>query len=72
MNRGNMDLSVVIPTYNQADLLAECLRSSQHQSLASHSFEIIVVDDGSTDHTPAVAPEFAVSPVKVTAIHSSS
>ena len=42
--------SVVIPTYNRAELLAETLASVFQQRLAS--FEVLVVDDGSTDHTP--------------------
>ncbi len=63
-----MDLSVVIPTYNQADLLAECLRSFQHQTLPPHTFEIIVVDDGSTDHTPATLREFTAPPLGVIGI----
>ncbi|MCC6488988.1 MAG: glycosyltransferase family 2 protein [Candidatus Hydrogenedentes bacterium] len=42
-------LSVVIPTWNHRDLLAECLKSLAAQS--RQAGEIIVVDDGSTDDT---------------------
>jgi glycosyltransferase involved in cell wall biosynthesis len=42
-------VSVVIPTYNRADLLGEALESVFAQSFAD--YEIIVVDDGSTDDT---------------------
>lgn len=59
-----MDLSVVVPTYNQADLLRESLRSLVDQTLPKEAYEIIVVDDGSTDHTTAVLREFG-PPVKV-------
>jgi GT2 family glycosyltransferase len=59
-----MDLSVVIPTYNQADLLKESLRSLVDQSLLTDAYEIIVVDDGSTDHTATVLREFG-PPVRV-------
>jgi len=51
------DLSVVIPTYNQADLLRECLRAIREQTLDPSAYEIIVVDDGSTDHTARVLGE---------------
>ena len=44
-------ISVIIPTYNRADLLTESIKAIQSQSYAVH--EIIVVDDGSTDGTRA-------------------
>src|SRR5579883_3479281 len=46
-----MVLSVVIPTFNRADILKECLQALQHQNLPQEDYEIIVVDDGSTDET---------------------
>lgn len=58
-----MNLSVVIPAYNQAALLRECLRSLQQQSVRTDSYEILVVDDGSTDETPDVISR-AGSPVR--------
>ncbi len=51
-------LSVVVPTHNQADLLRESLRSLVEQTLPKDTYEIVVVDDGSTDHTGAVLREF--------------
>ncbi|MGH7043095.1 MAG: glycosyltransferase family 2 protein [Acetobacteraceae bacterium] len=47
-----MQISVIIPTYNRADLLPRTLASIQAQTLSPA--EIIVVDDGSTDSTPAL------------------
>ena len=47
-----MKVTVIIPTYNEEDVIGECLESLSKQTY--HDFEIIVVDDGSTDNTPGV------------------
>jgi len=46
-------ITVVIPNYNGAHLLRECVDSALHQSLPPD--EILVVDDGSTDESPQLA-----------------
>ncbi len=53
-----MIVSVVIPVYNGAATLADCLRSLQQQSLSRQNYEIVVVDDGSTDRSAHIAREF--------------
>src|SRR5262245_35900641 len=47
------DISVVVCTYNRAALLREALRSLFAQKLEDLSYEIIVVDNNSSDDTPA-------------------
>ena len=49
-------VSVVIPTYNRAYCLAEAVDSVLAQEL--RGFELIVVDDGSTDNSKAIASQF--------------
>jgi len=44
-------ISVVIPTFNRCAVLASCLAALEQQSLAKDRFEVIVVDDGSSDGT---------------------
>lgn len=44
-------VSVVVPTYNRSRLLAQCLDSLEAQSLDKSAYEVIAVDDGSTDGT---------------------
>jgi glycosyltransferase involved in cell wall biosynthesis len=51
-------VSAVIPTRNRARLLGDCVASLRAQDYPRDRFEIIVVDDGSTDETPAVVRRF--------------
>lgn len=44
----NMDLSIIIPVYNKSKLINRCLDSVFNQS-THYSYEVILVDDGSTD-----------------------
>lgn len=53
----NAKVSVVMPVYNGAECLAQCLDSVAAQTLAD--MEIICVDDGSTDATPAILARYA-------------
>ena len=49
--------SLIIPSYNRGKLIGQTLRSALAQTVPFN--EIIVVDDGSTDDTPAVMQQFA-------------
>lgn len=53
------EITVIVPAWNAADDLAHCLRALEAQTLARDSFEVIVVDNGSTDGTAGVAQGFA-------------
>jgi glycosyltransferase involved in cell wall biosynthesis len=55
-------ISVIIPAFNRADLIGETLESLLRQTLPAA--EIIVVDDGSSDNTAAIAESFG-PPVRV-------
>lgn len=47
-----LPVSIIVPTYNRAAVLQRALRSIENQNHAS--YEIIVIDDGSTDNTEAL------------------
>ena len=59
----SLQLSVIIPARNEEDCLGACLQSLVAQSEETwqlgRDWEILVVDDGSTDRTAAIAGEFA-------------
>ena len=49
-------VSVVIPCYNQAEFLGETIESAISQTY--RNVEIVVIDDGSTDHLPDVVAKY--------------
>jgi GT2 family glycosyltransferase len=51
------EISVVLPTYNRKDILRVCLASLALQSLPSHRWEAVIVDDGSCDGTETFCKE---------------
>jgi glycosyltransferase involved in cell wall biosynthesis len=47
-----IDVSIVVPAYNAAATIEQCIESLQNQQATHLSYEIIVVDNNSTDDTP--------------------
>lgn len=56
-------ISVIIPAYNRESYIEECIGSVQGQSL--QNFEILVVDDGSTDKTVEICTRLAQSDPRI-------
>jgi len=52
------EISVIIPTYNRSSLLINTLNAVIKQSIDNSRYEIIIVDDGSTDQTGEVVKKF--------------
>ena len=49
-----VDISVLLCSYNRADTLKKCLETLEKQTLDRDRFEVVCVNDGSTDHTREV------------------
>ena len=62
-----MKISVIVPVYNVEAYLPECIRSVLEQSMSD--FEMILVDDGSTDGCPAICDAAAEQDDRVRVIH---
>lgn len=54
-----MLLSIIIPVYNIEKYIGACILSVVNQDLESSQYEIIIVDDGSTDKSPLIVKEFS-------------
>ena len=52
-------ISVIVPVYNQEKFLGRCIRSLLSQKYNKNNYEIIIVNDGSTDNTPKVINKYA-------------
>jgi len=46
-----MKLSIIVPAYNAGKYIGNCIESIEGSSLSKEDFEIVVVNDGSTDNT---------------------
>jgi len=53
-----LNITVIIPTYNRKTQLKRCLESLRGQSIAKQFYEIIIIDDGSSDETHEVGKFF--------------
>ncbi|GGI96787.1 glycosyltransferase family 2 protein [Streptomyces brasiliensis] len=62
-------VSVIVPVYNPGPYIEDCIASLLRQSLPPDEFEVVFVDDGSTDATPARLDELAAEHPHVRVIH---
>ena len=60
-------ISVIITVYNAQDTLRRCMDSVINQTLKD--IEIICVDDGSKDNSPAILQEYAAKDARIKVIH---
>ena len=62
-----MRFSLIVSAYNQQDYLRECAESLLSQPV---ELEMVLVDDGSTDSTPAMCEEYAAKDPRVKVLHT--
>lgn len=62
-----MFFSILIPVYNTSEYLNECMESILSQTF--EDFEVVLLDDGSTDESPLLCDEFAKKDHRVRVIH---
>ncbi|WP_299103020.1 glycosyltransferase family 2 protein [uncultured Winogradskyella sp.] len=55
--------SIVIPLYNKEDYISDCLKSALNQDF--DDYEIIIIDDGSTDNSVRIIKTFLSSKIKI-------
>ena len=62
-------LSIIVPVYNVEEYLERCIDSIFCQRMAEEDMEIIMVDDGSTDNSRAIAEALAAKHHSLQLIH---
>lgn len=60
-------ISVIVPVYNMEQYLERCVNSIVKQTYTE--LEIILVDDGSTDHSPAMCDDYAAQDSRIRVVH---
>jgi glycosyltransferase involved in cell wall biosynthesis len=68
----SIDVSVIVPTYNTGEYLDKTMQSLVGQSLDPERYEVIAVDDGSTDETPSRLDALAGANRQVRVFHEAN
>lgn len=63
----NPKLSIIVPIYNAAQYLHRCIDSNLSQSFID--YELLLIDDGSTDESGAICDEYAAKDARVRVFH---
>ena len=65
-------LSIIIPVYNGEEYIDRCLQSCLRQDIPADSYEIVVVDDGSTDSSNVILSRYAMEHANVVVLTQSN
>ena len=70
MEKKQIKISIIVPVYNVADYIRECLDSLVNQTY--QNIEIILVDDGSTDLSGQICDEYAKKDRRIIVFHKTN
>ena len=54
------EVSIIIAAYNAEKHIERAIRSCINQTFPDNSYEILVIDDGSSDATPRICAEYSI------------
>lgn len=63
-------ISIIVPVYNSAKTLSKCVESIITQSF--NNFELLLIDDGSTDSSKCICDSFALLDARINVIHKNN
>ena len=67
MSKDSVKFSIIVPVYKVEKYLERCINSILSQTY--RNFELILVDDGSTDNCPRICDEYVKSNNRINVIH---
>lgn len=67
----NPDFSIIVPVFNVARYIRACLDSIVNQTMES-SWEVVCIDDGSTDESGSILDEYAMKDPRVRVFHTAN
>ncbi len=63
-------VSIIVPVYNAAAVLRRCIDSILKQEFTD--YELLLMDDGSSDESPAILDEYAMADTRIRVVHKSN
>ena len=66
---GMLDLSIIVPVYNVEKYLPRCVDTLLEQDMSADRYEVVLVDDGSTDNSGVICERYAAQHQNIRVIH---